>query len=280
VGSCGAARFPPSGQPIALAGHVCGCSTFHAADRSLCLLDLSRSREPQPASRRSEAAALPLLTARRRPPGRHHADSGPRASSRLAWPLLPLELQNYAERTIAAWERMPGDPHGTTYGFFDGHGWNMAFDHAAGRLNGDSGFGPLHYEFIHTNWISPDLTERVVAEYKTLTGRELDRERIKLITGVLPLQMPDWSRARLARASGQRTMRVRSGRDITADFRQFARTPSHGEHSPHTPRRAGPGVRGVSIWCRCGTGLDTRTILPWSIAFLGSPPCLTRWSRW
>jgi hypothetical protein len=111
---------------------------------------------------------------------------------RLAWPLLPLELQNYAERTIAAWERMAGDPHGTTYGFFDGHGWNMAFDHAAGRLNGiydfgDSGFGPLHHEFIHINWISPDLAERVIAEYETLTGRELDRERIKLITGVLRL---------------------------------------------------------------------------------------------
>ena len=44
---------------------------------------------------------------------------------------------------------MPPDPLGTVYGFFDGHGWNMAFDHARGRLNGifdfgDSGFGPLH----------------------------------------------------------------------------------------------------------------------------------------
>ena len=111
---------------------------------------------------------------------------------RQTWPLLPLELRGYAERTIAAWERMPPDPHGTTYGFFDGHGWNMAFDHAAGRLNGtydfaDSGFGPLHREFIQPSLISPDLAERIATEYEALTGRALDHERITLITAVMRL---------------------------------------------------------------------------------------------
>lgn len=111
---------------------------------------------------------------------------------RQAWSLLPPDLHRYAERTVAAWEQMQPDPHGTTYGYFDGHGWNMAFDHAAGRLNGiydfaDSGFGPLHQEFIHPNWISPDLTERIIAEYLTVTGRTLDRGRIALISGVLRL---------------------------------------------------------------------------------------------
>ena len=52
------------------------------------------------------------------------------------WPVLSAELRTYAERTIAAWRDLPADPHGTIFGFFDGHGWNMAFDHARRRLNG------------------------------------------------------------------------------------------------------------------------------------------------
>lgn len=108
---------------------------------------------------------------------------------RRAWPALPPELRAFAERTVAAWRRLPPDPHGTTYGFFDGHGWNMAFDHARNRLNGiydfgDSGFGPLHQEFVYPNFVARDLTARIVTEYEALTGLALDRERIELLTGV------------------------------------------------------------------------------------------------
>jgi hypothetical protein len=109
-----------------------------------------------------------------------------------AWPVLPKGLRAYAERTISAWAELPPDPYGTPYGFFDGHGWNMAFDHARNRLNGiydfgDSGFGPLHQEFVYSNMISPELTRRIIAEYEALTGRVLDRERIALLTGVMRL---------------------------------------------------------------------------------------------
>jgi hypothetical protein len=109
-----------------------------------------------------------------------------------AWPVLPSGLRRYAERTISAWQQLPPDPYGTTYGFFDGHGWNMAFDHTSNRLNGiydfaDSGFGPLHQEFVYSNWITPDLTARIVAEYEVLTGLALDRQRIHLLSGVLRL---------------------------------------------------------------------------------------------
>jgi hypothetical protein len=74
------------------------------------------------------------------------------------------------------------------YGFFDGHGWNMAFDFDTLRLNGiydfaDSGLGSRHQEFIYTNLISPDLTERVVRAYETCTGLALDRRRIAILTG-------------------------------------------------------------------------------------------------
>lgn len=105
-----------------------------------------------------------------------------------ALPLLPFELTSYAETVIPDFQSLPPDPYGITFGFFDGHGWNMAFDHGQGRLNGvydfaDSGFGPLHQEFIYSNFISPDLTARIVSAYETLTGRQLDRRRIAILTG-------------------------------------------------------------------------------------------------
>ncbi|MEK1898091.1 MAG: aminoglycoside phosphotransferase family protein [Rhizobium sp.] len=112
----------------------------------------------------------------------------PDAVREKALPLLSSELVSYAERIIWDFIALPPDPYGVIYGFFDGHGWNMAFDHAEGRLNGlydfsDSGFGPLHQEFIYSNFISPDLTSRIVSAYETLTGRRLDRRRIAILTG-------------------------------------------------------------------------------------------------
>lgn len=106
--------------------------------------------------------------------------------------VLPPRLGRYAERAVSVWQDLPPDPYGTTYGFFDGHGWNMAFDHDRERLNGiydfgDSGFGPLHQEFIYSNFISADLTSRIVVEYEALSGLKLDRERIDLLTGILRL---------------------------------------------------------------------------------------------
>ncbi|WP_454848787.1 phosphotransferase family protein [Rhizobium binxianense] len=105
-----------------------------------------------------------------------------------ALPVLPSDIRDYAQGVISDFEALPPDPYGNTYGFFDGHGWNMAFDHAQGRLNGlydfaDSGFGPLHQEFVYSNFISPDLTGRIISEYEALTGRALDRRRIAILTG-------------------------------------------------------------------------------------------------
>lgn len=106
-----------------------------------------------------------------------------------ALPALSSSFQEYAKQAIAEFERLPPDPYGDAYGFFDGHGWNMAFDHARGRINGiydfaDSGFGPLHQDFIYSNFISPDLTERIVSAYEVMTGRPLDRGRIALLTTI------------------------------------------------------------------------------------------------
>lgn len=77
-------------------------------------------------------------------------------------------------------------------GYFDGHGWNIAFDHATGTLNGvfdfaDSGFGARHQDLSYSNWISPDLTLRIIARYEQLTGQAIDRDRVMLYSAVLRL---------------------------------------------------------------------------------------------
>ncbi|ARO29368.1 aminoglycoside phosphotransferase protein [Rhizobium sp. NXC14] len=112
----------------------------------------------------------------------------PEAVRTKALPLLPPDIKGFAESVVSDFEALPPDPFGSVFGFFDGHGWNMAFDHGHGKLNGiydfaDSGFGPLHQEFIYSNFISPDLTARIVSAYEMLTGRRLDRRRIAILTG-------------------------------------------------------------------------------------------------
>ncbi|WP_429227940.1 phosphotransferase family protein [Inquilinus ginsengisoli] len=116
-----------------------------------------------------------------------------------ALPALTPELRPMAEHVLSAYDRLPAEPHDAIYGFFDGHGWNMAFDHDRQRLNGiydfaDSGIGPLHQEFVYSSFVSPDLTARLVAAYEGLTGLTLDRRRIAILTGMHRL----WELAELA----------------------------------------------------------------------------------
>lgn len=105
--------------------------------------------------------------------------------------LSPAQLVK-AQKILDTWAQLTDDPYGTTFGFFDGHGWNMAFDHERQQLAGmydfgDAGFGELHEEFIYTSFISPELTDRVIMQYEGLTGRPIDRERVAILTGVLLL---------------------------------------------------------------------------------------------
>lgn len=106
-----------------------------------------------------------------------------------ALPLVPLEHRALCERTIDAFAAMSPDPLGTTYGFFDGHGWNMAFDHDRQRINGvydfaDSGFGPLHQDFIYSSFISLGLTRLIIDRYARRTGKPIDHDRIALLIGM------------------------------------------------------------------------------------------------
>lgn len=106
--------------------------------------------------------------------------------------LLPDHLKDFAEETLDDWESLEADPYGAVYGFFDGHGWNMAFDHERGALNGmydfaDSGIGPLHQEFIYSSFTGEDLTLRIMDRYEALTGKAVDRKRVETLTGVYRL---------------------------------------------------------------------------------------------
>jgi hypothetical protein len=108
---------------------------------------------------------------------------------RQSFPLLDATERAWAGRILSRWVALGPDPYGNIYGYFDGHGWNMAFDHEHGRLNGlydfaDSGIGPLHQEFLYSSFISADLTARIVDAYERHAGRLLDRERIAVLTGV------------------------------------------------------------------------------------------------
>ncbi|MEQ1901160.1 MAG: aminoglycoside phosphotransferase family protein [Devosia sp.] len=109
-----------------------------------------------------------------------------------AAPHLEGPMRDFLKRSVAAWAALPPDPFGLTYGFFDGHGWNMAFDHASETLNGvydfaDSGIGALTQDFIYSDFISTDLTDRIVAHYRRLTARAIDLDRVRLLSGVLRL---------------------------------------------------------------------------------------------
>jgi aminoglycoside phosphotransferase (APT) family kinase protein len=104
-----------------------------------------------------------------------------------ALPMLTADTQEKAAAAIDAFEQLPPDPYGSTYGFFDGHGWNMAFDHVNQQLSGmydfaDSGFAPVHQEFIYASFVSPNLTERIIASYEAVTGRTIDRWRVDILT--------------------------------------------------------------------------------------------------
>lgn len=125
------------------------------------------------------------------------------ASSVVA--LLPAALRPLAEALLA--KALPSDPLGPVFGYFDGHGMNMAFDHKRGILNGiydfaDSGIGPLHCEFVQPGTLGADLSTRLIDAYEKITLRHLDRDRIRWVTGLHRLM-------KVAETAGDPQMRPR-----------------------------------------------------------------------
>jgi aminoglycoside phosphotransferase (APT) family kinase protein len=105
-----------------------------------------------------------------------------------ALPLLPLDARAACEGILSLYAQLAPDPQGLIFGMFDCHGWNMAFDHAAQRLNGvydfsDSGVGPLHQDFIYPAFVAPELPFRMADYYEQVSGRKIDRARIATLIG-------------------------------------------------------------------------------------------------
>lgn len=110
----------------------------------------------------------------------------------IALPCLAPSLREKASAALDAFDALPPDPLGQVFGQFDGHGWNMAFDHEAQRLNGlfdfsDSGIGPVHQDFIYAAFVSPDLTDRMISAYARITTKPVDRARVRLLSGIYRL---------------------------------------------------------------------------------------------
>jgi len=109
-----------------------------------------------------------------------------------AEPKLPKKLHPFLKRTVKAYRKLRIEGDELVYGYFDGHGWNMAFDATTGLLNGvydfaDSGFGSRHRDLSYSNWIAADLTLRIIERYEELTGRGIDRRLVMLYTSALRL---------------------------------------------------------------------------------------------
>lgn len=96
---------------------------------------------------------------------------------------LPSHVHQFAERAFAAYDALPVEEE--IFGYFDGHGWNMAFDHQRGVLNGvydfaDAAIGPLSREFTYPALTSTDLMERMIPAYEALTGKAIDRRVVAI----------------------------------------------------------------------------------------------------
>jgi len=100
---------------------------------------------------------------------------------------LPPGLHAWARAVLTAYDAVPSSR--TTFCYYDGHGWNMAFDHQRGVLNGvydfaDAGLGPRAKDLCYSSFISTDLTERLVTAYEAATGETVDRRQVALYTAI------------------------------------------------------------------------------------------------
>lgn len=109
-----------------------------------------------------------------------------------ALPRLPRGYKGWARKVVAGYRRLTIKGDELVFGYFDGHGWNMAFDFTTATLNGvydfgDAGFGSRHRDLSYSNWISADLTLRIIDRYEELTRRKVDRSQVMLYTSALRL---------------------------------------------------------------------------------------------
>jgi len=136
---------------------------------------------------------------------------------------LPRGYKGFMKRTMAAYRKLSIEGNELVYGYFDGHGWNMAFDHETGMLNGvfdfaDSGFGSRHRDLSYSNWISADLTLRIIERYEELARFKVNRDLVMLYSSALRL-------AELAEEFLSDERAVANVVDWVAELKQLGMTP-------------------------------------------------------
>ena len=101
--------------------------------------------------------------------------------------VIPNDLKDHFERFTQTYETLYVPEKDRVFGYFDAHGWNMAFNQEKGELIGvydfaDSGIGDVHQDFHPMNTISQDLVTRVVHKYEVLQGRTINISKVNFYT--------------------------------------------------------------------------------------------------
>lgn len=109
-----------------------------------------------------------------------------------ALPRLPRKHHPFVRQTVRAYRKLSISGEDLVFGYYGGHGENMALDDKTGLLNGifdfaDAGFGSRHRDLSYSNGVSSDLTLRIIERYEALTGRAIDRAIVMLYSSVLRL---------------------------------------------------------------------------------------------
>ena len=109
-----------------------------------------------------------------------------------ALPRLPRKHHPFVRQTVRAYRKLSISGDDLVFGYYGGHGENMALDDKTGLLNGlfdfaDAGFGSRHRDLGYSNGVSSDLTLRIIERYEALTGRTVDRSVVMLYRSVLRL---------------------------------------------------------------------------------------------
>lgn len=127
------------------------------------------------------AAAAHVTTLRPRP---RHGDVAAAIVGRI-----PPSLSAAADFILVAHAALP--PERAVFGQFDTHGWNMAYDTAAGRLVGlfdfaDAGVGPRHRDLSYPAFLSADFAA-IVARRVAAAGEPVDYTRLSIEHGFIRL---------------------------------------------------------------------------------------------
>lgn len=101
--------------------------------------------------------------------------------------IVPDDIKDHFENFIKTYEGLSVSETDRVFGYFDAHGWNMAFNHETGQLIGlydfaDAGIGDVNQDFNPINTISQDLVKQVIQKYEVVSGKSIDIFKVNFYT--------------------------------------------------------------------------------------------------